>query len=93
MRWCPVCPTEVIRPCLLDSIHVLLDCRGIEQTRVQHGVSDFVTSCWEEGRGREWAFRAYVTGLDSMGNKVSRENYMSRGQVLGELQEEWLAAW
>ena len=91
--WCPVCATPERLPVPLGTVHVLCECTGIQETRDQLGITEFLNVCKRAGKGKSWAYRAYVTGLDAQGVRVGREEYMGRGEALVEIREVWLGKW
>ena len=53
-------------------------------------ITRFITMCRTKNIYPNLAYKWYVTGIDWNGLPISTPNYLSRGQTLGIVVEEWL---
>ena len=60
---------------------------------MSEGIRDFLKDCHGNGLSMAAAFRHYVTGLDTKGNKIDLKDHLSRGGSLLKLTDAWLEVW
>ena len=77
----------------LSSCHVLMECEVLGHLREVLGVKAFADQYIAQSRMLEEAFSDYVNGLDVCGNYVGFDGHMERGEVIEQMQDEWLALW
>ena len=87
-RYCPLCGPAQVE---ISEFHVITSCRGVLDVRRETGVSAMLALFRVEGMEEEEAFYNFVSGLDSKGVKVSKEDYLGRGKAMGEVLDIWLS--
>ena len=66
---------------------------AVEDVRRSEGIREFLDGCRCIGLSMAAAFRHYITGLDSRGNKIDIMDHLSRGASLLKLTDAWLDVW
>ena len=85
---CPVCELHPNNEC-----HLVFGCCGVVRERRDLGISRFLGLCSSNGLDLATTYRFYMEGRDSDGSRVSKSDYLDRGEALVKLRCAWLGKW